>query len=163
VFSAGPGKGSEFVIRLPRLIPCETATPLTTAPTASTQKRRILLVDDNHDVAESLAMLLEFDGHQVLIAHEGTTALEIARAERPDVILLDIGLPGMSGYSVAQELRRNSNLARTMLIALTGYGQLQDREKSRAAGFDAHLVKPIDYETLRKLLAEHAKLGERQG
>jgi CheY-like chemotaxis protein len=105
-------------------------------------------------------MLLEFDGHQVLIAHEGTTALEIARAERPDIILLDIGLPGMNGYLVAKEIRLNSELAQTMLIALTGYGQLQDREKSRAAGFDAHLVKPIDYETLRKLLAEHANLGE---
>lgn len=158
--SAGLGQGSEFEIRLPRLVPCETATPLTTALTASTQKRRILLVDDNHDIAESLAMLLEFDGHQVLIAHEGATALEIARAERPDIILLDIGLPGMSGYSVAQELRRNSELARTLLIAVTGYGQLQDREKSHAAGFDAHLVKPIDFETLRKLLAEHARLTE---
>jgi PAS domain S-box-containing protein len=158
--SAGRGRGSEFEVRLPRLIPCETVTPLATTPTASTQKRRILLVDDNHDVAESLAMLLEFDGHQVLIAHEGTTALEIARAERPDIILLDIGLPGMNGYLVAKEIRLNSELAQTMLIALTGYGQLQDREKSRAAGFDAHLVKPIDYETLRKLLAEHANLGE---
>jgi CheY-like chemotaxis protein len=151
--SAGPGQGSEFEVRLPRLIPCETVTPLTTAPTDSTPKRRILLVDDNHDAAESLAMLLEIDGHQVFVTHEGTTALEIALAKRPDIILLDIGLPGMDGYSVAQALRRNHGLERTMLIALTGYGQPDDLKKSSASGFDEHLVKPIDIEKLRKSLA----------
>jgi PAS domain S-box-containing protein len=154
-YSAGLNQGSEFVVRLPQMMPGETSTSLTTVPGVSAQKCRILVVDDYRDVAESLAMLLEIDGHQVSICNEGPAALEIARTERPDIILLDIGLPEMSGYSVAQELRRNSELARTLLIAMTGYGRFEDREKSRAAGFDEHLVKPIDYEKLRELLINY--------
>ena len=113
-----------------------------TAPTL--KNLRILVVDDNRDIAESLALLLEIDGHQVQTANNGLDALEIARTERPDVIMLDIGLPGMNGYSVAQAFRQSSELEQTLLIALTGYGQPEDRKKSRAAGFDEHLVKPVD-------------------
>jgi CheY-like chemotaxis protein/nitrogen-specific signal transduction histidine kinase len=156
-FSAGHGQGSEFVIRLPRHVLPKPAPTGSAALSAVPQKKhRILLVDDNRDAAESLAMILEVDGHQVRTVYDGPAALALARAERPDVILLDIGLPGMNGYEVAQELRRHSELERTLLIALTGYGQSEDREKSCAAGFDAHLVKPLDLEMLRKLLAEHA-------
>jgi len=155
-FSAGRGQGSEFVIRLPRLIHSPSTSPMTAAPAApGPNKLRILVVDDNRDVNESLALLLESEGHQVLTAYDGISALETARIKRPDIILLDIGLPGMDGYAVAQAVRQNHELERTMLIALTGYGQLDDRKKSSASGFDEHLVKPIDIEKLRKLLASY--------
>lgn len=155
-FSAGQGQGSKFVIRLPRLILSKPPTAFTTELTVPVLKKlRILVVDDNQDIAESLALLLEIDGYLVQTANNGFTALEIARAERPDVILLDIGLPGMDGYSVAQALRQDHGLERTLLIALTGYGQSDDRKKSHAAGFDAHLVKPVNIETLRKLLDDY--------
>ncbi|MGZ5031026.1 MAG: hybrid sensor histidine kinase/response regulator, partial [Methylobacter sp.] len=156
-FSAGRGQGSEFVIRLPRMLlspsPSTSVAVEHTAPSAN--KRRILVVDDNRDVAESLALLLESEGHQVLTAFDGISALETARIERPDIILMDIGLPGLDGYAVAQALRQNHELERTMLIALTGYGQPDDRKKSSASGFDEHLVKPVDIEKLRELLASY--------
>ncbi|MGY6276470.1 PAS domain S-box protein [Methylomonas sp. MgM2] len=156
VFSAGRGQGSEFVIQLPRLILSPSICAITDAPAASSvNQRRILVVDDNRDVNESLALLLESEGHQVLTAFDGISALEIARTERPDIILMDIGLPGMDGYAVAQALRQHHELERTMLIALTGYGQPDDRKKSGASGFDEHLVKPIDMEKFRKLLANY--------
>jgi PAS domain S-box-containing protein len=155
-FSAGRGQGSEFVIRLPRMILSPSIPSTTAAPAAScSNKLRILVVDDNRDVAESLALLLESEGHQVLTAYDGICALETARTERPDIILLDIGLPGLDGYAVAQALRQDHELERTMLIALTGYGQPDDRKKSSASGFDEHLVKPVDIEILRKLLASY--------
>jgi PAS domain S-box-containing protein len=156
VFSAGRGQGSEFVIRLPRLILSTPIPSITAAPIVpSSNKLRILVVDDNRDMTESLALLLESEGHQVLTAFDGISALETARTERPNIILLDIGLPGLDGYAVAQALRQNHELERTMLIALTGYGQPDDRKKSAASGFDKHLVKPIDIEMLRKLLANY--------
>jgi CheY-like chemotaxis protein len=154
--SAGRGQGSEFVIRLPRLILFSSTLPASAEPEASgANTLRILVVDDNRDVAESLALLLESEGHQVLIAYDGISALETARTERPDIILMDIGLPGLDGYAVAQALRQNHELDRTLLIALTGYGQPDDRKKSSASGFDEHLVKPVDIEKLRKLLASY--------
>jgi CheY-like chemotaxis protein/phosphoglycerate-specific signal transduction histidine kinase len=155
-FSEGLGKGSEFVVRLPRLILLEPAT-FTTSLTGLNNpgKLRILVVDDNHDVAESLALLLQTNGYQVQLTYDAHTALEIACTEQPDVILLDIGMPKMDGYTLAQELRRNSELKRPLLIAMTGYGRDADREKSLAAGFDEHLVKPVNIETLRKLLTNY--------
>lgn len=156
VQSEGRGKGSEFAIRLPRLIPAETpAAGMPAFPELHRGGLRILVVDDNHDVAESLALLLEIDGHYVRIAHDAEDAQTLAQTERPDVIVMDIGLPGMDGYSVARALRQNQGLEKTLLIALTGYGRPEDKEKSRAAGFDKHLVKPTDIGTLRKLLAKH--------
>lgn len=155
-FNAGRGQGSEFVIRLPRLLLSSSTASIAAAPTALCgNKLRILVVDDNRDAAESLALLLENDGHQVLTAFDGICALEIARTERPDIMLLDIGLPGMDGYAVAQALRQNQELEQTVLIALTGYGQPDDRKKSSASEFDEHLVKPIDMKRLRKLLASY--------
>jgi PAS domain S-box-containing protein len=152
-FSAGRGQGSEFLVCLPRLsLPVSTLS-ITAAPSASSpNKLRILVVDDNRDAAESLALLLEADAHHVFVAYDGVFALEKARIERPDVILLDIGLPGMDGYSVAQALRQNNEMEGALLIALTGYGQPDDQEKSIAAGFDEHLVKPVDIEKLQQLL-----------
>lgn len=153
VLSAGHDHGSEFVVRLPQLILPAPDFPVAAEPAAhSPDKLRILIVDDNRDAAESLALLLEADAHQVLTAYDAVSALETARIERPDVILLDIGLPGMDGYSVARALRQNNELKGIMIIALTGYGQPDDRKKSSAAGFDEHLVKPVDMEKLRKLL-----------
>lgn len=155
-FSGGRGQGSEFVIRLPRLILSPSTAPIIAEPTALfPNKLRILVVDDNRDVTESLASLLESERHQVLTAFDGLSALETAQTERPDIILMDIGLPGMDGYAVAQALRQNHELEQTMLIALTGYGQPDDRKKSSASGFDEHLVKPVDIEKLWKLLASY--------
>ncbi|MGZ4999931.1 MAG: hybrid sensor histidine kinase/response regulator, partial [Methylomonas sp.] len=152
-FSEGMGKGCEFVIRLPRLIPHETAAADMAALQAPIpEKLRILIVDDHHDAAGSMALLLETEGHKAQTAYDGIAALEMARAEPPDVILMDIGLPGMDGYSVARAIRQDNRLAQTLLIALTGYGQPEDRKKSHDAGFDEHLVKPVDIEILRKVL-----------
>jgi signal transduction histidine kinase len=114
----------------------------------------LLVVDDNRDAADSLAMLLGGEGCAVTVAYDGETALTVALAQRPQLVLLDIGLPGMDGHAVAQAIRQRSELSPIRLVALTGYGQPADRERSQAAGFDAHLVKPVDLETLRRLLSE---------
>ncbi|WP_139558729.1 PAS domain S-box protein [Methylotetracoccus oryzae] len=158
-FSAGRGHGSEFTIRLPRLLdPPSAGAQTATADFSPTGGLRILVAEDNHDVAESLALLLRNDGHEVWIAYDGPSALEMAQAERPDVVLLDIGLPGMDGWAVARSLRRSEKIGRVRLIALTGYGRREDREKSRAAGLDEHLVKPVRLEALRRLLADCPRL-----
>jgi PAS domain S-box-containing protein len=149
--SEGVGRGSEFVLRLPLAVaPDEGRTPVrpVRAPVRARRRSRVLVVDDNVDAATSLALLLKLDGHDVKLAHDGPAALAAARSYAPQVILLDIGLPGMSGYEVARELRRDPAFAETMLIALTGYGQAEDRRKSKSAGFDHHLTKPIDDEAL---------------
>ncbi|HYU35621.1 MAG TPA: response regulator [Thermoanaerobaculia bacterium] len=113
-------------------------------------QRRILVVDDNRDSAESLALLLELQGHEAQIAFEGPAALAIARTFNPDFVLLDIGLPGMDGYEVARRLREEGSASR--LVALTGYGLDEDRQRSLDAGFDDHLVKPVSLEDLARIL-----------
>ncbi len=116
-------------------------------------RRRILVVDDNVDAAVSLARLLErFYGQEVRVAHEGPSALEVADSFRPEVVLLDIGLPGMSGYDVAEGLRRLPDGPGMLIVALTGWGQEDDRRRSREAGFDHHLVKPVDPDAMMRLL-----------
>jgi CheY-like chemotaxis protein len=112
----------------------------------------VLVVDDSADAAESLALLLRMNGHQVTIAYDGRRAVELAAAERPSVMLLDLGLPGMDGYEVCREVRQRG-LSDTYIVALTGYGQERDRERSRLAGFDGHAVKPVGLEELRRVLA----------
>ena len=154
-FSAGSGQGSEFVIRLPALDavqrPKETAQA-SRVDTNDLPARCVLVVDDNPQVAESLARLLAIMGHQVHTAHDGAAALEAVRTFHPEVIFLDIGLPGMNGYEVAQHLRRQYH--RNMrLVAITGYGQEEDKRRSHQAGFDHHLVKPIAKEALQEVLA----------
>jgi DNA-binding response OmpR family regulator len=109
-------------------------------------------VDDNHDSADALAMLLRLSGHEVVTAYDGSEALTTAAQRQPDVILLDIGLPGLNGYDVAQRIRRQRGND-VVLVALTGWGQEEDRRLSAQAGFDAHLVKPVDYAGLTSLLA----------
>ncbi|HYE86002.1 MAG TPA: ATP-binding protein [Vicinamibacterales bacterium] len=149
--SAGPGLGSEFIVRLPLL----TEAAIATAPHRRIQplpSRRILIVDDSRDGGESLAMLLRVLGAEVALAHSGRTALECVDSFKPDVVLLDIGMPGMDGYEVARRIRANPANRNISLIALTGWGQDEDRKRSVAAGFNHHLVKPADIEQLRQLL-----------
>ena len=162
-FSDGPGKGSEFVVTLPLVEPATSADSGATKTTASAGAaacRTILVVDDNRDSANSLGMLLRLSGHSVSTAYDGPSALETAGANPPDVILLDIGLPGMSGLDVARKVRGDVRLKHILLVALTGYGQEEDRQQTQMAGFDAHFVKPVELEVLQKLLSEPRGLGE---
>jgi PAS domain S-box-containing protein len=153
--SAGPGQGSEFVVRLPRAsAPVATVNGSDGGPRpAPGPRRRILAVDDNRDAVESLARLLRLAGHEVQLAIDGPSALEAAAAYRPEVVLLDIGLPGMSGHDVARQLRATPEGRGLLLVAVSGWGQEDDRRRSREAGFDHHLVKPVDPDALRQLLA----------
>lgn len=120
---------------------------------SQSSRLRILVVDDNVDAAESIAMLLSLDGHEVRSVHSGQEALDAVRPFEPDVVLLDIGLPGMDGYEVARRLRSEPNASNMQLIAITGYGQQEDRDRTRAAGFDRHLVKPVEPEALMSMLS----------
>jgi CheY-like chemotaxis protein len=153
--SDGPGKGSEFVVRLPVLagVP-ETLTPTVPEKAAPSVRRRVLIVDDNRDAADALAMLLQHTGHDTFVAYDGPAAFTAAETHRPEVILLDIGLPGMSGHEVCRQMRAQVWGQHIRMIALTGWGQDEDRRKARAAGFDAHLVKPVGYDELTSLIAE---------
>ena len=152
--SAGVGQGSEFVVRLPILSGTRgSVTPEPIAAPEPTPPRRILIVDDNVDSAESLAILLGFAGNQTHMAHDGFEAIEAAEEHRPEVVLLDIGLPKLDGHEVCRHLREQSWGKDIVVIALTGWGQEEDRRKSREAGFDGHLVKPVDYDELLELLS----------
>jgi len=149
--SAGAGEGATFEIRLPLI-----EKPSTTAKAARPFKspsRRILVVDDNVDSATSLALLLTLDGHETKAVNSAQAALQFASSFKPDVVLLDIGLPEMDGYEVASRLRKLAELNGVRLIALTGYGQCEDRERARAVGFDDHLVKPVEFQALERALA----------
>ena len=150
--SDGPGLGSEFIVRLPMLkekaLPLEAGRRVPPLP-----PRRILIVDDSRDGGESLATLLRVLGADVALAHSGRSALERVTTFRPHVVLLDIGMPGMDGYEVARRIRANPANRGISLIALTGWGQDEDRQRSTAAGFNHHLVKPANIEQLRQLLA----------
>jgi CheY-like chemotaxis protein len=115
-------------------------------------KRRLLVVDDNRDAAESMSMLLEMWGHEVAFAYDGPSALETAEQWQPEAVFLDIGLPGMDGYEVAKRLRELPHAKDAVLIAITGYGQDDDRQRSRRAGIDHHLVKPVAPDALRRLI-----------
>ena len=153
-FSEGPNKGSEFVIRLPLLSGAEAQEPQQSLDQANDGAVRVLVVDDNADAAQMLATLLEAHGHVVSVEYDGTGGLARALRERPEVMLLDIGLPDMDGHELARRLRSSPDTANAMLIALTGYGQSEDRERARQAGFDRHLVKPADLSELLRILAE---------
>jgi len=143
--SEGLGKGSEFVVRLPKADGVKSKIE-TVAPAAVTTANccRILVVDDNMDAGESMVTLLKLDGHDVRVTFDGLAAVESARDFRPQVVLLDIGLPGMDGYEVARRLRSHDETKDTCLIAVTGYGRIEDRERTFASGFDYHLTKPVD-------------------
>jgi PAS domain S-box-containing protein len=148
--SAGVGCGATFTIQLPRVKPPEVLRQQRRA--GSAVKRRVLIVDDNVDAADSLALLLKSDGHEAETAYSAATALEAVERLRPEIVLLDVGLPQRDGYEIARHLRANNAVPGMRLIALTGYGQEEDRERARAAGFDDHLLKPADMDALRQLL-----------
>jgi CheY-like chemotaxis protein len=166
--SEGEGMGSEFVVRLPILTGHIPAVPSEPAASETTPKtRRILIVDDNRDAASSLAELLEITGNQTFMAHDGAAALEAVERHCPEVVLLDIGLPKISGYDVCRRVRQRSGGDEIIVIALTGWGQEEDRRQSREAGFDGHLVKPVGYADLMALLdqltAQKSGARARQG
>jgi len=154
--SAGLGAGSEFTIHMPLAGDLASAPLASTAPggMAAVTPRRVLLVDDNQDVLQGLRALLEVGGHEVQAVGDPASALRTSASFVPDLAILDIGLPGMDGYELAAELRRRPGYGNTRLVALTGYGQPADQERARAAGFAAHLVKPITPAQLYSLLVE---------
>jgi CheY-like chemotaxis protein len=176
--SSGLGQGSEFIVRLPlakaaaaprMAAPAAVgaaspgAAPTTAAPRRQPNRfpaHRILVVDDNVDTADMLAQLLRYCGQEVTTAHNGLAAIEAAQRDGPEIILLDIGLPGLNGYEVARRLRQESALEKTLFIALTGYGQDEDRRRSKDAGFHYHFVKPVTLKILEKLLGNRAQLQE---
>jgi PAS domain S-box-containing protein len=153
VKSEGVGHGSEFVVRLPLLAGAVMAEPPVREIQQLSQGRRILIVDDNSDAAVSLALLLKISGNETYTAHDGVEALEAFERHGPEVILLDIGLPKLSGHEVCRRIRERPGGEAILIIALTGWGQESDRRKSQDAGFDGHLVKPVDYGTLMDLLS----------
>jgi PAS domain S-box-containing protein len=155
--SAGLGQGSEFLVRLPALSPVREAIAPIERAKQPAQTSRLLVVDDNMDSADMLVMLLQMFGHEAKATYSGQSALETAVEYQPDFVLLDIGLPDMNGYEVAQHLRQQPQTKDVRLIAMTGYGQDSDRQRSQEAGCEHHLVKPVDPQKLQDLLATRAK------
>jgi signal transduction histidine kinase len=151
--SAGTGLGSEFIVRLPLSDQDAAADPaISQQPATGHRARRILVVDDNRDAADTLSVLLVSDGHDVRTAFDGEEALKVAREFRPDLAVVDIGLPKRNGYEVAEELRRTHAPGELTLVALTGWGQAEDKARSQKAGFDHHLTKPVDYAALKGVI-----------
>ena len=151
-FSAGPRCGSTFTIRLPAVAP-PSAKPGASGAQLKIVPRRILVIEDNRDARETFRMMLEPAGHHVLEADEGRKGLELLNTELPDIAVIDVGLPGMDGYQIASTFRKEPRSKEVILVALTGYGTPEARERSRA-GFDHYLIKPIDPEVLRELMVE---------
>jgi signal transduction histidine kinase len=153
--SNGTGFGSEFVVRIPLAIPCSQEKPIDNGSVSASQSFpcRVLVVDDNVDSAESLCLLLDMMGNETVMAHDGTSAIETAKAFLPDIAVLDIGLPGISGYEVAASLRKVPELQHTLLVALTGWGGEEDRRRCIDAGFNHHLTKPASVADLKRLLS----------
>jgi len=155
VTSGGPGHGSEFTVRLPVLAGDGEPEPARAAPTAPAGggRRRVLIVEDNADAREGLRMLLAYGGHEVETAEDASSGLEKLRTFQPEIALIDIGLPGVDGYALARMARQTPEARGTYLVALTGYGQAEDRQKAREAGFDTHMTKPVDPSRLNAFLA----------
>ncbi|HXU04270.1 MAG TPA: response regulator, partial [Polyangia bacterium] len=151
--SAGKGMGAEFVVRLPLEgnVTAGAAAPVST--NVPRQQRRMLVIEDEPDIAMAMRLVLEMAGHQVAIARNGPDGLATARAFKPEVVLCDIGLPGMDGYEVARRIRADETLRASFLVALSGYAQVDDVAAARAAGFDEHLAKPASLEKVQRVLA----------
>jgi len=162
--SEGPGKGSEFLVRLPIVIERRNAPirPVGNDGASPNSKLRILVVDDNRDAASTVGMLLKLMGNTIRTAHDGEEAVQAAGEFRPQVVLLDIGLPKMNGYDAASRIRQQEWGTKMILVAVTGWGQEDDRRKSKEAGFDHHMVKPVDPQSLMKLLAEFSEAAGRK-
>ena len=158
VTSGGLGQGSEFVVRLPMEVPREVPVAPPPPPDAAVAPLRILVVDDNQDAADLLAMLLTMNGHETHREYDGAAAVAAVDTFHPDVVLMDIGLPGLNGYEAARQIRaQHTGPYRPMLVAVTGWGQTRDRQRSKDAGFDVHVVKPMDEATLSDILAEYGR------
>jgi CheY-like chemotaxis protein len=161
--SPGPDLGTELIVRLPLLasenLHTSTSQSHELGGSPQARPRRILIVDDNSDATQTLLVLLELWGHEVRSAGDGPAALAAAVELQPEIVLLDLGLPGMSGFEVAPQLRDLPGLQDVMIVAVTGYGQEEDRRRTREAGFDHHLVKPVDPDQLRKLIAGRQAVG----
>ncbi|HET9233148.1 MAG TPA: response regulator, partial [Candidatus Eisenbacteria bacterium] len=155
--SDGPGQGSTFMVRLPlpRDAPRKASGANGSEVSLPHRKRRILIVDDNRDAADSLAILLRMADHDVRTVHDGLEALDAATDFEPEVVLLDIGLPKLNGYEVARHIRELKGGRDRLLVAMTGWGQKEDHRRSREAGFDHHLTKPVEFSTLMNLLGGH--------
>jgi CheY-like chemotaxis protein len=153
--SEGYGRGSEFIVRVPIAIElCVEFSPASSGAVERGTRRRVLVVDDNRDTAVSLAMILDMLGNDTRTAHEGAEAVDVAETFRPHVILLDIGMPKMNGYEVARRVREQPWGTQVALVAITGWGQEDIRQRSQEAGFDRHLVKPVEPSSLREVLAD---------
>ena len=150
--SEGPGRGSVFTVRLPKVSMPMSIQSLATPDHCDGFARRVLIIEDNQDAREMFRMMLELAGHEVLEAGDGLAGLEILKAQRPDVAVIDVGLPGLNGYEIARRFREEPGSDDVMLVALTGYGTPDARERSRQAGFDHHLIKPVNAEALREIL-----------
>ncbi|MDQ2639805.1 MAG: ATP-binding protein [Pseudomonadota bacterium] len=150
--SDGIGCGSEFAIRLPRKVLHMPSTATAPPAPGKTMRKRILVADDNHDAAQSLAMLLELDGHEVAVVHDGKQALAAWKAFQPGIAILDIGMPEIDGYEVARRIREGASGSTITLIAVTGWGQESDKAKAVSAGFNHHLTKPIEFDALQECL-----------
>jgi CheY-like chemotaxis protein/two-component sensor histidine kinase len=151
--SEGRGLGSEFEVRLPAINVYPDMDEHPPAHSLDTPARRILVVDDNRDSADSIATLLQLSGHRTMTVHDGMEAVEATERFRPEVVLLDVGLPKISGIEACRRIRNLPSGRNVIIVALTGWGQDSDRRKTREAGFDAHLVKPVDYSELLQLIA----------
>jgi two-component system CheB/CheR fusion protein len=156
VESPGPGMGAEFTVRLPLVLPPAASLPVH-EPGPQLGPHRVLVVDDAVDVADSLVWLLALDGHDVRVAYDGRSALALAHEFRPEIVLCDIGLPEMDGYAVARAMRADETLRGAFLVAVSGYGRVEDERRSAEAGFDGHLAKPQSIEALDQLLRERAR------
>jgi CheY-like chemotaxis protein len=153
--SHGLMQGAEFTVMLPIEEDTVRTEQITQGNTLSTTPiRRVLIIEDNQDAADSLRDMVDLFGHQADVAYHGLKGVEAARQFSPDIILCDVGLPGLDGYGVARTLRAEPQFAETVIIAVSGYGQEEDRNRSREAGFDLHLIKPVDADDLERLLAK---------
>jgi PAS domain S-box-containing protein len=155
--SEGLGKGAELTVRLPLAAPAPGRSAVSQDNGTARARRRVLIIEDDADVADGLKAALEIDAHDVTLAHSGAEGIEQARSAHPDVVLCDIGLPGMNGYDVARAFRADEGLRSTFLVALSGYAQADDIERARAAGFDEHLAKPPTIERLKRIFASDAR------
>ena len=167
-FSRGLGQGSTFTVRIPKVDAGSEGPERRPGPDAALAQtpsclRRVLVVDDNVDGAESLMTLLKMRGHEARCAHTGPDALNAARSFRPEAVLLDIGLPGMNGYEVAKCFRREPSLSGALLIAITGWGSEENKQRSSEAGFDFHLTKPVEVTDIESILARGARSGSSFG
>ena len=153
--SAGVDRGSEFIVRLPAVQQAPVSEARAPEP-LSPRPRKVLVIDDNSDAANALRMLLENDGHNVRVAHDGVSGLALVREYRPEYLLLDIGLPRLNGYDIAASVRGDPELKHTTIVAITGYGQVHDRARTAAVGFDHHLTKPVEFAALRDLFRAKA-------